>query len=119
MEGSRIDLKTFLGLANPNQYMAPKVPESKYQAGFGVIISGQNPQTFMIPIYSTTVLYDFVTHMYIPVHPINLSAYDITCSRRPSIIHYEFKSFPQIVYGDSINVLHHPWCHSKSMHDIV
>jgi len=37
---------------------APKVPENKYQAGFGVIILGQNPQTFMIPIYSTTVLYD-------------------------------------------------------------
>ena len=36
----------------------PKVPESKYQAGFGVIVSGQNPQTFMIPIYTTTVLYD-------------------------------------------------------------
>ena len=32
--------------------------ESKYQAGFGVIILGQNPQTFMIPIYSTNVLYD-------------------------------------------------------------
>jgi len=30
----------------------------KYQAGFGVIILGQNPQTFMIPAYSTTVLYD-------------------------------------------------------------
>jgi len=32
----------------------------KYQAGLGVIIWGQNPQTFMIPIpiYSTTVLYD-------------------------------------------------------------
>ena len=36
----------------------PKVSESKYQAGFGVIILGQNPLTFMIPIYSTTVLYD-------------------------------------------------------------
>jgi len=35
------------------------VSESKYQAGFGVIISSQNPQTFMIPIYSTTVLCDF------------------------------------------------------------
>jgi len=34
------------------------VLESKYQAGVGVIILGQNPQTFMIPIYSTTVLYD-------------------------------------------------------------
>ena len=56
MEGSRIDLKTFLGLAKPNQFC--KVPESKYQAGFGAIISGQNPQTLMIPIYSTIVLYD-------------------------------------------------------------
>jgi len=34
------------------------VSESKYQAGFGVIISGQNLQTFMIPMYSTTILYD-------------------------------------------------------------
>ena len=56
MEEFRIDLKTFLvqlSLTN-----APKVSESKYQAGFGVIISGQNHLTFMIPIYSTTVLYD-------------------------------------------------------------
>ena len=53
MEGFRINLKTFLGLAMPNQ-----LSESKYQAGFGVIMSGQNPQTLMIPIYSTTVLYD-------------------------------------------------------------
>ena len=54
MEGSRIDLKrAWLCLTN-----TPKVPESKYQAGFGVIILGQNPQTFMILIYSTTVLYD-------------------------------------------------------------
>ena len=48
MEGFRIDLKTFwawLSLTN-----APKLSESKYQAGFGVIISGQNPLTFMIPI---------------------------------------------------------------------
>ena len=52
MEGFSIDLKTF-SLTN-----TPKVSESKYQAGFGVIILGQNPQTFMIPIYSTTVLYD-------------------------------------------------------------
>ena len=36
----------------------PKVLESKYQTGFGMIILGQNPLTFMIPIYSTTVLYD-------------------------------------------------------------
>ena len=32
--------------------------ESKYQAGFGVIICGQNPLTFMISKYSTAVLYD-------------------------------------------------------------
>ena len=36
----------------------PKLSESKYKAGFGVIIWGQNPQSFMMPIYSTTVLYD-------------------------------------------------------------
>ena len=40
------------------QFSVPKLSESKYQAGFGEIILGQNPQTFMIPIYSTTVLYD-------------------------------------------------------------
>jgi len=50
MVGFRIDLKTFLGLAN-----TPKVSESKYQADFGLIIWGLNPLTFMIPIYSTTV----------------------------------------------------------------
>ena len=58
MEGFRIDLKTFLGLVKPNQCF--QMSESKYQAGFGVIISGQNPQTFMIYIYSTTVLYDMI-----------------------------------------------------------
>ena len=57
MEGFRIDLRAWLSLTN-----APKVSESKYQAGFWVIISGQNPQTFMIPIYSTTVLYDKVIY---------------------------------------------------------
>jgi len=41
MEGFSIDLKTF-SLTN-----TPKVSESKYQAGFGVIILGQNPQTFI------------------------------------------------------------------------
>ena len=38
--------------------MSESITSVKYQAGFGVIISGQNPQTFMIPIYSTTILYD-------------------------------------------------------------
>ena len=42
MEGFRIDLKTFLGLFIICN--TPKVSESKYQAGFGVIISGQNLQ---------------------------------------------------------------------------
>jgi len=60
MEVFRIDLKTFwarLSLTN-----TPKVSESKYQAGFGVIISGQNPLTFMIP---TTILYDKYIYIYI------------------------------------------------------
>ena len=56
MEGSRIDLKTFLGLAKPNQYS--QSARKQISSWFGVIILGQNPQTFMIPIYSTTVLYD-------------------------------------------------------------
>jgi len=56
MEGYRIDLKTLLGLAMPNQYS--QLSESKYQAGFGVIILGHNPLTFTILIYNTTVLYD-------------------------------------------------------------
>ena len=34
-----------------------KLSERKYQAGFGEMILGQNPQTFMIPIYSTAALY--------------------------------------------------------------
>ena len=45
MQWFRVDLKTVLGLATP------KLSESKYQASFGVIILGQNPQTFMNPIY--------------------------------------------------------------------
>ena len=59
MEGFRIDLKTFwawLCLTN-----TPKLSESKYKADFGVIILGQNPLTFMIPIYSTTVLYGILS----------------------------------------------------------
>ena len=33
--------------------------QSKYQAGFGVIFWDKKSQTLMIPIYSTTVLYDY------------------------------------------------------------
>ena len=50
MEGFRIDLKTFLLCLTSTLQLS----ESKYQAGFGVKIGGQNPLTFMIPIYSTT-----------------------------------------------------------------
>ena len=56
MQRTRVDMKTFwawLCLTN-----TLKLSESKYQADFGEIIMGQNPQAFMIPIYSTTVLYD-------------------------------------------------------------
>ena len=48
MERFRIDLKTFLGLAKPNQYSQSVKVNIKLV--FGVIILGQNPQTFMIPI---------------------------------------------------------------------
>ena len=58
MQWLRVDLKTFLGLAMPIQYS--QTVRKQNQAGFGMIILGQNPQTFMIPIYNTTVLYDSV-----------------------------------------------------------
>ena len=54
MEGFRNDLKAFWAwqcLTNIHN-----LSESKYQAGFRVIIWGQNLLTFMITIYSTTVL---------------------------------------------------------------
>ena len=65
-----IDLKTFLGLyiAMLNQFNAPKLSESKYQAGFWVIISGQNQVTFMIPIYiymHIVLLYYMIWQVYI------------------------------------------------------
>ena len=65
MEGFRIDPKTFLGLAMPNQYS--QVSESEYQAGFGVIISGQNPQTFMMPLYILLPYYMIQLH-YVSGH---------------------------------------------------
>jgi len=58
MEGFRIDLKTFMGLALPNQHSQTVRKDCKYQAGFGVVIWDQNPLIFMIVIYSTTALYD-------------------------------------------------------------
>ena len=59
-EGFTIDLKTFLGFAIPNQCSLPV--KSK---GFGVIIWGQNSPTFMIPIWSTIVLYDITYHWFV------------------------------------------------------
>ena len=45
----------------------PKLSEIKYyQAGFGMIFLGQNPLTFMIPIYSTTVtIYIYIVEIII------------------------------------------------------
>ena len=56
MQRFRVDLKTSLGLAMPNQYS--QTVRKQISSWFWEIILGQNPQTFMIPIYSTTVLYD-------------------------------------------------------------
>ena len=56
MQQFRVDLKASLGLAMPNQYS--QTVRKQISNWFGEIILGQNPQTFMIPIYSTTVLYD-------------------------------------------------------------
>ena len=52
MEGFRIDLKTFLGLAMPNQYCLT-LKMYRYQVGFGVISLDQNPQTLnlVLPYY--------------------------------------------------------------------
>ena len=57
MEGSRIDLKTFLGLVKPNQYS--QSARKQISSWFWGDNFGPNPQTFMIPIYSTIVLYDY------------------------------------------------------------
>ena len=50
------NLKTFLGLAMPNQCC--HAVRSKYLANLWVGLLGKKPQTLLIPIYSTTVLYD-------------------------------------------------------------
>jgi len=56
MQRFRVDLKTFLAwLCLTN---TPKLSESKYQADFGEIILGQNPNLHDPSIYSITVLYD-------------------------------------------------------------
>ena len=47
--------------------MFPKCQKVNIKLVFEVIILGQNPQTFMIPIYSTTVLYDKLYHGHVHV----------------------------------------------------
>jgi len=56
MQRFRVDLKTFLGLASLTN--AAMLSESKYLADFLVRFLGKKPQTLLIPIYSTTILYD-------------------------------------------------------------
>ena len=68
MKGSRIDLKTFLGLAKPNQYS--QSVRKQISSWFWGDNFGQNPQTFMIPIYSTTVLYDNFMKLTKPARPL-------------------------------------------------
>jgi len=58
VEGFIIDRKTFLGLAMPNQ-----CSQSKYLAGFGVIIWGKKPLVFKIPLFSTIVIVSVITMM--------------------------------------------------------
>ena len=52
MQRFRVDLKAFLDLDMPNQSC---LDVTKY---FGWGFLGKKPQTFMVPIYSTTVLHD-------------------------------------------------------------
>ena len=48
MQRFRVDLKTSLGLA-----ILPNCQKANIK-----LVLGQSPQTFMIPIYNNTVLYD-------------------------------------------------------------
>jgi len=56
MQRFRVDPKTFLGLAMPNQccHVVTKL------RGLQVEFSGKKTQTLVIPIYSTTILYDTI-----------------------------------------------------------
>ena len=56
MQWFRVDLKTFLGLAKPNQYS--QTVRKQISRWFWGDDFGPNPHNFIIPIYSTTVLYD-------------------------------------------------------------
>ena len=58
MQGFRVDMKTFSGLAMPNQccHVVTELISGWFVGG----ISGKKPQTVMIHTYSTTILYDNV-----------------------------------------------------------
>jgi len=57
MQWFRVDVKTFLGLAMPNQccHLVTKLILGWFVGG---IFRQEKSQTLMIPMYSTTVLYD-------------------------------------------------------------
>ena len=56
MQQFKVDLKTFLGLAMPNQYS--QTVRKQTSSWFQGDNFGPKSHTFMITIYSTTVLYD-------------------------------------------------------------
>ena len=58
MQQFRVDMKTFLGLAMPNEYS--QTVRKQISSWFWGDNFGPKSQTFMIPIYSTTVLYDAI-----------------------------------------------------------
>ena len=58
MEGFRIDLKTFLGLAMPNQLMLSNCQKVNIK----LVLGHQNPLTFMIPIIQYHILYHMMKH---------------------------------------------------------
>ena len=71
---------------------------------FGVIIFGQNPPTFMTPIYSTTVLYDYT---YVTVCLVSWSPFCTTWTPLlPSWI-----SLYQLLWYQSHCLLHHSTYH--------
>ena len=74
MQWFRVDLKAFLGLAMPNHYsqtVRKQIPSWFWGDNFGP----KSPNLYMIPIYSTAVLYDTVLHDmllltgWIHIHP--------------------------------------------------
>ena len=58
MQRFRVDLKTFLGLAMPNHTMLPCCHKVNIWLVWLVGFLSKKPQTLMISICSTTVLYD-------------------------------------------------------------